>query len=68
MARPLRVDIKDGVYHVVTRGIDRADIFRSDLDRKHWLDLMAEAHMRLRLRILSYVLMDNHVQSNWLIK
>jgi len=48
MERPLRVDIEDGVYHVVTRGIDRADIFRSDLDRKHWLDLMAEAHMRFQ--------------------
>ena len=61
MARPLRVDIKDGVYHVLTRGIDRNAIFRSDQDRKHWLDLMAEAHVRFRLRIFAYVLMDNHV-------
>ena len=67
MARPLRVDIKDGVYHVLTRGIDRNAIFRSDQDRKHWLDLMAEAHVRFRLRIFAYVLMDNQVAFGGLV-
>jgi putative transposase len=61
MARPLRVDMGDGVYHVMTRGIDRNDIFRCDGDRLHWLGLMAEAQRRFRLRIFAYVLMDNHV-------
>lgn len=61
MARPLRVDIENGVYHVVTRGIDRNAIFRSDSDRKHCLDLMAKAQARFRLRLFAYVLMDNHV-------
>lgn len=61
MARPLRVDVEDGVYHVVTRGIDRNAIFRSDSDRKHWLMLMEGAVERFRLRLFAYVLMDNHV-------
>lgn len=61
MARPLRIDIEDGIYHVVTRGIDRNAIFRVDADRNHFIDLMAEAHQRFRLRFIAYVLMDNHV-------
>lgn len=61
MARPLRIDIEDGIYHVVTRGIDRNAIFRADADRTHFIDLMAEAHQRFRLRFMAYVLMDNHV-------
>lgn len=61
MSRPLRVDIEDGIYHVVTRGIERKDVFRCDDDRRHWLDLMAEAQVRFRLRIFAYVLLDNHV-------
>ena len=61
MARPLRIDVEDGIYHVVTRGIDRNAIFRADGDRIHFIDLMAEAHQRFRLRFMAYVLMDNHV-------
>ena len=61
MARPLRVDIEHGIYHVVTRGIDRKPVFRVNADREHFLELMAEAHLRFRLRFFAYVLMDNHV-------
>ena len=60
MARPIRVDIADGVYHVISRGIDRQDIFREDADRVHFLDRLAEAQRRFRLRIFAYVLMSNH--------
>jgi len=61
MARPLRVDLENGIYHVMTRGIERKVIFREKQDRAHWLDLIAEAQSRFRLRIFAYVLMDNHV-------
>lgn len=66
MSRPLRVDVEGGVYHVVTRGIDRKAIFRCDDDRRHCLNLMAEAHVRFRLRFFAYVLMDNHV--HWVVQ
>lgn len=50
MARPLRIDLENGIYHVVTRGIDRNPIFRQDSDRKHFLALLEEAQQRFRLR------------------
>lgn len=60
MARPVRVDIVDGVYHVVSRGTERCDLFKSDTDRVHFLDRLAEAQRRFRLSVYGYVLMDNH--------
>lgn len=61
MARPVRVDVKGGVYHVITRGTERCDLFKEDADYLHFLDRMAEAQRRFRLSIYGYVLMRNHV-------
>lgn len=60
MARPLRVDVEGGTYHVISRGTERAPVFRDDGDRDHFLDRLAEAQRRFRLGIHAYVLMDNH--------
>jgi REP element-mobilizing transposase RayT len=60
MARPVRVDVKGGIYHVISRGTDRQDIFREDADRIHFLDRLAEAQRRFRLSVYGYVLMSNH--------
>ncbi len=60
MSRPLRVDVAGGIYHVMSRGIDRHSIFEVDWDRIHFLELLATAQERFRLLIYAYVLMDNH--------
>lgn len=60
MARPLRVDVVDGIYHVVSRGNDRQAIFTDDKERLHFLVIVAAAQERFGLRIHAYVLMDNH--------
>lgn len=60
MARPLRVDVADGIYHVVSRGNDRQAIFKDDKERLHFLAIVAAAQERFGLRIHAYVLMDNH--------
>lgn len=60
MTRPLRINVADGAYHVMSRGIDRKRIFIDDKDRLHFLDILAGAQERFRLRIYAYVLMGNH--------
>lgn len=60
MARPLRVDVEGGIYHVISRGTERGIIFRSDKDRAHFIDRLAEAQKRFHLSVHAYVLMDNH--------
>ena len=60
MARSLRL-VRLGVwYHITSRGIERRPIFKDDRDRAHFVELLAELVERFRVRVLSYVLMDNH--------
>ncbi|MBU0678868.1 MAG: transposase [Verrucomicrobia bacterium] len=60
MARPLRVQIRDGWYHVMSRGIERRVIFRGKGDRKRCLEILEESVGRFNIRVHAYVLMDNH--------
>ena len=60
MARPLRIDVPDGVYHVTSRGLERRAVVRDDRDRTRWLDLLAEVATRCDWRVLAWALMGNH--------
>jgi putative transposase len=60
MARPLRVAIAEGWYHVFGRGLERREIFLEDRDGSHLLELFETLHERYRIRIHAYALMDNH--------
>lgn len=60
MARPLRVEFAGAWYHITARGNERRAIFRSERDREHFLELLAEAGRRFALRFHGYVLMPNH--------
>ena len=61
MARPLRVEISGGLYHVIARGNERKDIFRDDGDRLRYLDRLAHYREKFSFALLAYCLMDNHV-------
>jgi REP element-mobilizing transposase RayT len=60
MARPLRVDVPGGWYHVTARGNERKAIFRDDQDRRRFLAGVSEMAERFGVRFHAYVLMDNH--------
>lgn len=60
MARPLRITVPDGWYHVFHRGTERCAIFADDRDRAHFLDLLAELSARYRFEIHGYALMTTH--------
>ncbi len=60
MARKVRIQYPDAVYHVMSRGDQREDIFRSDWDRYRFLDTLEEACDRSGFFVHSYVLMSNH--------
>jgi len=60
MARPLRNEVEDGLYHVTVRGWERRSIVRSDRDREDWLRLLDKAATRCGWRVFSWVLMTNH--------
>jgi len=60
MARPLRVNLEGGWYHVFARALDRLVVFRDERDRAHLLELFAASLDRYRLEIHAFVLMDTH--------
>ena len=43
MARPLRIELAGGRYHVTSRGDRREDIFFSEADRQAWLAVLGRS-------------------------
>ena len=60
MARPLRIELADGYYHLMNRGNNRQDIFLSDQDRKVFLEALADSCEIFDVHMMAYVLMTNH--------
>jgi putative transposase len=60
MARPLRIEIEHGLYHVTSRGWERRVIVHDDRDRREWLKLLDRVAGRYGWRFFAWVLMDNH--------
>ena len=60
MARPLRVHVPDGWYHVTSRSNGSKAIFRSDTDRRRFLSLISELPERFGTEIHAFVIMPNH--------
>jgi putative transposase len=60
MARPTRLDIEGGWYHVVNRGTEKRVIFRGVTEHEHFIELLAKLPQRFGLRVHGYVLMPNH--------
>lgn len=60
MARVLRVDIGNEVYHVVNRANARAAIFDSKHDYELFESILEEGIKKFKMRLLAYCLMPNH--------
>jgi REP element-mobilizing transposase RayT len=60
MARPLRLQYPDAVYHVTCRGNEQKDIFRDNGDRKLFLQYLSQSLSTYAVKLYSYVLMSNH--------
>ncbi|WP_347989873.1 hypothetical protein [Methylomonas sp. AM2-LC] len=50
MARPLRIELAGGLYHVTSRGNARDDIFLDDDDRLCWLEIFGQVCERFNSR------------------
>jgi len=60
MARPLRIEFPGAVYHVTSRGNEKRRIFKSDRDRKAFLEFLGQTAKRFGWSITAWVLMTNH--------
>jgi len=60
MARPIRLEFPNALYHVMSRGNGGESIFVDDSDRQQFLDLLAALIKCYDAICYAYCLMDNH--------
>lgn len=61
MPRTARVAPKEHVYHVLTRGNNRQDVFEDEEDFRKYLDILLRYKEKYHFKLYHYVLMTNHV-------
>ena len=61
MARKPRVHYPGALYHVISRGNQRQDIFLDDRDRTAYLSYLSECKVRYGVQVYAFALMKNHV-------
>jgi hypothetical protein len=60
MARAWRIEFEGALYHVLSRGNERRDIFFGGDDRRLFLDALGDMAQRFGIDVFAYVLMGNH--------
>ncbi|MGZ8868415.1 MAG: transposase, partial [Thermoanaerobaculia bacterium] len=60
MARQLRLEFPDAVWHVTSRGNEQRDIVCDDFDRRQFVTLLARTVIDSGWRLHAWVLMQNH--------
>lgn len=60
MPRQLRVEYAGAIYHVMSRGDRRKDIYVDDVDRHDFLKTLAETCQKTGFQVHAYCLMRNH--------
>lgn len=60
MARPLRLQLENALYHITSRGNERMSIFLDDQDRHVFLKKLSDVIERYVWTVYAYCLMGNH--------
>jgi REP element-mobilizing transposase RayT len=60
MPRKARIEYPGAIYHVMSRGNKREDIFLNDVDRQDFLKTLAEACEKTAWQVHAYCLLSNH--------
>jgi putative transposase len=61
MPRKARIDAPGALHHVIVRGIERGKIFRSDYDRKNFLNRLGKLIPETQTDCFAWALIPNHV-------
>lgn len=60
MARPLRIEYEGAVYHIMSRGNEKRQIFYDERDFKKFSYYLGCVHERYEIIVYAYCLMENH--------
>ncbi len=62
MPRVARIERSGYIYHVLTRGNKRQDIFKAEEDYEKYIDIVRGYKERYIFKLYRYALMANHVR------
>ncbi len=60
MARPWRVQYEGAIYHIMSRGVGRGEIFLVDDDYLRFISYLERSVGKFKINIFAFVLMSNH--------
>ena len=60
MARPLRIECANAIFHVTSRGNARQTIVRVIVDRDKWVELLRRSVEEQGWRLFAFALLTNH--------
>src|SRR5437016_13676531 len=60
MPRKIRVEYPGAIYHLMSRGDRKEDIYHNDVDRQDFLKTLGEACQKTGFEVHAYCLMRNH--------
>ena len=61
MPRTARIAPKKFIYHVLTRGNNRQDIFKDEEDYRKYIEILCKYKEKYEYKLYHYVLMTNHI-------
>lgn len=61
MPRTARIAPTDNVYHILTRGNNRQDVFKEETDFERYREILRRYKEKYKFKLYHYVLMRNHV-------
>lgn len=61
MPRIARIAPEGCVYHILTRGNNRQDIFKDNIDYRKYIEILKRYKEKYKFKLYHYVLMKNHV-------
>ncbi len=60
MGRDRRIKLENAYYHIIDRGNNGIEIFKSPEDKKYFLKILSELSADYSINIYAYALLDNH--------
>ena len=61
MPRTARIAPKEYIYHILTRGNNRQDVFKDEKDYRKYIEILQRYKERYKFRFYHYALMKNHI-------
>ena len=61
MPRTARIHLPDGLFHIISRAIDRRFLFDGLAERRRYVELLGAASKHSDARVLAWCIMSNHV-------